>query len=73
MVLPCQLQAMLWFTWKRTHDIVYDGQLNLFRTDDQWGILHRPEDVKPFTKREVPAFRGITPLSEVLASNCLFS
>jgi hypothetical protein len=47
-MLPNQLQATLWFAWKRIHNIVYDGQLQFWPRDS---IMYRPEDVKPFTKR----------------------
>jgi hypothetical protein len=46
-----QLQATLWFTWKRLHQVVYSPQLDLVRTDDQWGQDLRPEDVRPWAPR----------------------
>lgn len=46
---PCQLQSMLWFTWKRINNIRYGGnQLNLFKAGDHWGIEIPLEDVIPF-------------------------
>lgn len=47
-LVPCQVQAVLWFTWKRVHNVVYDGQLKLFSDGDQWGLVVDPEKVKPF-------------------------
>lgn len=35
-IIPCQLQAVLWFTWKRINKIVYSPQLGLFNQGDQW-------------------------------------
>lgn len=34
-------------------NIVYDGQLDLFRQDDAWGVLRKPSDVAPFTRHEI--------------------
>lgn len=51
-LLPNQLQAITWFTWKRVHRIIYGGrQLELFtdRSGDFWRTLRRPEDIKPYT------------------------
>ena len=45
-VLPCQAQGMLWFTWKRINNIVYNGNLDLFR--DPWGLEVMPEDILPY-------------------------
>ncbi len=50
-LLPNQLQAMLWFTWKRIHDILAVHQLSLLRPQDQWGLRVRPEDVRPFERK----------------------
>lgn len=47
-VLPNQLQAMLWFTWKRIHNVVYQPQLDLFRENNQWGTLVDPAAIRPF-------------------------
>lgn len=48
-VLPNQLQAMIWFTWKRINNIVYRPQLNLFRrADDLWGLDLSPSEIQPF-------------------------
>lgn len=47
-IRPSQLQAVLWFTWKRTKNIVYDGNQNLFDGSDFWKMRWQPEDIKPF-------------------------
>lgn len=47
-VLPCQFQAVLWFTWKRIHNIVYRPQMRLFRQCDQWELDLRPHEIKGF-------------------------
>lgn len=47
-IIPNQLQATLWFTWKRHHKVLYNPQLNLHNQDDVWGINVRYEDIKPF-------------------------
>jgi hypothetical protein len=49
-VLPCQFQSVLWFTWKRMHNIVYQPQMHLFRQSDQWGLVMRPEDIRGFSE-----------------------
>lgn len=45
---PCQMQAVLWFTRKRTNQIVYEPQLNLFAGTDQWSTLVDPKHCKPY-------------------------
>jgi hypothetical protein len=52
-LLANQLQAILWFTWKRIHQVVYRPQLSLFRGDDQWGLNLDPAEIIPFTSREL--------------------
>lgn len=49
--VPCQVQAICWFTWKRIHKAVYDPQLNLFASGDQWGTEVSPVHIKPFTRK----------------------
>ncbi len=51
-VLPSQLQATTWFTWKRLNRIVYDGQLDLFRVSNQWQSVIRPDEVEEFPWRK---------------------
>lgn len=47
-LIPNQLQATLWFTWKRLHTVVYHAaQLSLFGSDP-WGLIVPPEQIKPF-------------------------
>lgn len=48
LMLPNQLQATIWFTWKRIHRIIYKPrQLHLFRdvSEDFWQTLTTFEDV----------------------------
>ena len=48
-LIPSQLQAMLWFTWKRINKIVYSPQLALFNADDdRWGLKIHPVHIKIF-------------------------
>jgi hypothetical protein len=47
-LIPCQLQAILWFTWKRINNIVFQPQLGLFTGDDQWGLLPEVEGIAEF-------------------------
>jgi hypothetical protein len=45
-ILPAQLQAILWFTWKRINRILYKEQLNLF--SDAWRMRLDVADIKPY-------------------------
>jgi len=47
-IVPCQLQAVTWFTWKRINAIVYKPQMNLFMDGDQWGLDLEPDQIKVF-------------------------
>lgn len=47
-LLPNQLQATVWFTWKRIHQVVYTPQLNAFMAGNQWGSLLDPTTLRPF-------------------------
>jgi hypothetical protein len=48
-MLPNQLQAITWFTWKRINNIIYKPQGHLFfGQDDYWQTLMKLEDIKPF-------------------------
>lgn len=47
-LIPNQLQAMLWFTWKRIHNIVYSPQLNLLDPTDHWRNNLNPDQIRPF-------------------------
>lgn len=50
-MLPSQLQATLWFTWKRTGRVVYDGQRDLFEPPDDWGLYLDVEKIRPYADR----------------------
>lgn len=57
--LPCQLQACLWFAWKRLHNVVYSGQLGLFCPGDQWQIERDLDELTrfasgPFSREKKP-------------------
>lgn len=45
-LLPCQVQGICWFTWKRINNVVYDDNLNLF--GDHWGLDIDPRTIQPF-------------------------
>jgi hypothetical protein len=50
-ILPHQLQAITWFTWKRINNIYYSPpQLHLWqdREGDLWRTLWDVEDIKPY-------------------------
>jgi len=48
-IIPNQLQAILWFTWKRINRVRYKPQTCLFSADDDfWGLKIDPADIKPF-------------------------
>ncbi len=48
-LLANQVQAILWFTWKRIHKPVKgDGQLNLYDQQDHWQVMHSPELIEPY-------------------------
>ncbi len=48
-LVPCQLQGIIWFTWKRIHQVVYNGNLNIF--GDHWGLDIDPTTLKPYTRK----------------------
>lgn len=51
-MLPNQMQAILWFTRKRTLNVVYDGQHKLFGDPtDLWETLAHARDIQPFPQR----------------------
>lgn len=52
-ILPSQLQAVCWFAWKRIHRVVYNPQLGLFSTGDQWGLLPDVETINTFRLKEI--------------------
>lgn len=50
-ILPNQLQATLWFTWKRINNVLYTGdQLDVFadRESNHWGTIVDPARIRPF-------------------------
>lgn len=48
-LIPNQLQAMLWFTWKRINNIVYSPQMSLLQPkDDVWGLKVKSGNIIPF-------------------------
>jgi hypothetical protein len=54
--IPNQVQAILWFAWKRMHDIAMppsSEQLSLLNPNvpDPWKLMLHPEDIRPFTHR----------------------
>lgn len=52
-IVPCQMQAILWFTRKRLLGIKYNPQLSLFEaSDDQWGTLAQARDLQPYGRKE---------------------
>lgn len=51
-LLPNQLQAILWFTWKRINSIRYNSQLGLYDNNDQWKINIDPSLIEPYKLRK---------------------
>ncbi len=48
-LVPNQVQATIWFTRKRTSNIIYSAQLSLFHAaDDQWRTSVDVETIKPY-------------------------
>jgi len=50
-ILPSQLQAVLWFTWKRINNIVYHGAGNnplLFPCANEWNVFVPIEKITPY-------------------------
>lgn len=51
-MLPNQMQAVLWFTRKRTSRVMYDPQLELFADrGDVWKTLVDPRDIVPYPRK----------------------
>ncbi len=48
-LIPNQVQGVIWFTWKRLHNVVYDGNLNLF--NDPWSLDLDVRSIKPYTPK----------------------
>lgn len=49
-LLPSQVQAITWMSWRRIHNIFYHGAQPSFFGDnsDLWETLIKPVDIKPF-------------------------
>jgi hypothetical protein len=48
-LIPCQVQAIVWFAWKRINNIVYEPQLSLFGDkEDCWGLKLKPEEIRSY-------------------------
>lgn len=48
-LLANQVQAILWFTWKRIHKPVRgDGQCLLFSPNDNWRLILDPKTIEPY-------------------------
>jgi hypothetical protein len=63
-----QLQAILWFTWKRIHGIYASSQLSLLtEPGDVWQTLRRPEEIKPFTPVTLPYALALPRKREAIA------
>jgi hypothetical protein len=56
-LLPNQLQAIIWFTWKRINQVLFDGQYCLFDFDlnNQWRLYREPKSIKPFPVKDADA------------------
>ena len=51
-LLPSEFQAILWFTWKRMHNLAYNGAGNqpmLWEDDNQWTNYVPFKAIKPLT------------------------
>lgn len=48
-LVPCEMQAILWFARKRLLAIKYEPQLSLFAdATDKWNTLLHPRDIEPY-------------------------
>jgi hypothetical protein len=47
-MLPMQLQAITWFTWKRINNIVYKPQMDFDLIDNVWKLKWEAEEIKPY-------------------------
>jgi len=61
-LIPCQLQATLWFTWKRINNVVYNSQLDLL-SGDHWGLNVRVDKIRPFENNILRAISDRAQLS----------
>ena len=53
-MVPCELQATLWFARKRIANVKYDPQMELFgASNDKWRTLNSPENIRPYSRKEM--------------------
>lgn len=74
-LLPNQLQAITWFTWKRINEIKHPGrqwEMYLDVSRDFWRTLHSPEDIKVYSPRPANAQPVAAP-PPPLHNNLLFT
>ena len=50
-LIPNQLQAVLWFTWKRINRVAFDPRLSLFGAGNQWRNYIPAEEIKTYPVR----------------------
>jgi hypothetical protein len=53
-MIPNRLQSILWFTWKRLHNILYRPQMDLFKCDDPWLMDLEPDEIRGFNHTRFP-------------------
>jgi len=60
-LLPHQVQAILWFAWKRKHKVLMDDQLDFFglQEQDQNGTLWDVTRLKPYRRNDNEFVSGI--------------
>lgn len=57
-MLPQQMQAILWFARKRSLNVKYDPQHDLFADQgDAWKTARNVDDIRPYLKRDAPAIK----------------
>lgn len=68
-MLPCQMQAILWFARKRLLNVKYDPQHDLFAEQgDAWKTARNVDEIRPYSRRDAArllinlAARDETPL-----------
>lgn len=54
--VPCRMQSVLWFTWKRMHNVLYQAQVDLLKVDDPWLLDLEPRDICGYSG---PAFNPV--------------
>jgi hypothetical protein len=59
-MLPCQMQAILWFVRKRLLNVVYDGQFDLFGDKgDVWKTIRDVDTIKPYSRRDAKLMKAL--------------